>query len=75
MLASAFAGLYPYLLPASTLPERSLTVENSRAADYGLRGGLVWWLAGMALTVGYTVFTYRRFSGKLRPGGEEGGYR
>jgi hypothetical protein len=29
----------------------------------------------MALATGYTVFSYRRFSGKLRPGGEEdGGY-
>jgi cytochrome d ubiquinol oxidase subunit II len=75
MLASAFAGLYPCLLPASTVFARSLTVENSRAADYGLRGGLAWWLAGMALATGYTVFSYRRFSGKLRPGGEEdGGY-
>jgi len=73
MLASAFAGLYPLLLPASTAPERSLTVANSRAGDYGLRGGLVWWLAGMALATAYTAYSYRRFAGKLRPEGEEGG--
>src|SRR4030095_9200327 len=38
MLASAFAGLYPLLLPASTDPERSLTAANSGAAAHGPSG-------------------------------------
>ena len=66
MLASVAFGLYPDVLPASTQPAYSLTVENARAADYGLRVGLVWWLIGMALVAGYFVFTYRSFAGKVR---------
>jgi cytochrome d ubiquinol oxidase subunit II len=65
MLTSAGFGLYPLVLPASTGPERSLTVFNAKAADYGLKIGLAWWVIGIALVCGYFVFTYRRFSGKV----------
>ena len=37
-----------------------------RASDYGLKIGVVWWLLGMALASGYTIFTYRSFAGKVR---------
>ena len=66
MLASVAFGLYPNVLPASANPAYSLTVQNARAADYGLRIGLVWWVIGMALVTGYFVFTYRSFAGKVR---------
>jgi cytochrome bd-type quinol oxidase subunit 2 len=54
----------------------SLTVSNSKAADYGLKIGLVWWLPGMVLAIGYTVFTYRSFAGKIHSteAREHGGY-
>lgn len=66
MLTSVTFSLYPSVLPASTNPMYSLTVSNSKAADYGLKIGLVWWLLGMVLAIGYTVFTYRSFAGKIR---------
>jgi cytochrome d ubiquinol oxidase subunit II len=66
MLTSVTFSLYPSVLPASTNPLYALTVSNSKAADYGLKIGLVWWLIGMALASGYTVFTYRSFAGKIR---------
>jgi len=65
MLASVAFGLYPYVLPASTNPDYSLTVYNAKAADYGLRIGLIWWMLGMALATGYFVYVYRHFSGKV----------
>ena len=66
MLTSVVFGVYPYVLPASTDPAYSLTVHNAKAADYGLKIGLVWWTIGMALVAGYFVFTYRHFAGKVK---------
>lgn len=66
MLTSVAFSLYPDVLPATTTPLYSLTVSNTKAADYGLRIGLVWWLIGMALAASYTVYAYRSFAGKVR---------
>ena len=65
MLTSVAFGLYPYVLPASTNPDYGLTVYNAKAADYGLRIGLIWWLVGMALATVYVVYVYRKFSSKV----------
>jgi cytochrome bd ubiquinol oxidase subunit II len=65
MLASVAFSLYPSVLPASTDPLNALTVANAKAADYGLKIGLVWWVIGMALAAGYTIFAYRSFAGKI----------
>ena len=66
MLTSAAFGVYPLLLPASTDPALSLTIDNAAAQSYGLHIGLVWFIPGMLLAATYATFTYRRFSGKLR---------
>jgi len=73
MLTSVVFGLYPLVLPA-TEPERSLTVHNAKAADYGLKIGLVWWVIGMALATAYFVFLYRHFAGKVKLDTEHEGY-
>jgi cytochrome d ubiquinol oxidase subunit II len=69
MLGSAAFGIYPYVLPSVTGPERALTVTSAAAGEYGLRVGLVWWLIGMALVAAYFTFTYRRFAGRVAPAG------
>jgi len=66
MLTSVVFGLYPYVLPASTDASFSLTIYNAKAADYGLRIGLVWWILGMALATSYFVYAYRHFAGKVK---------
>jgi cytochrome d ubiquinol oxidase subunit II len=33
--------------------------------EHALRIGLIWWTFGMALAVGYFVFVYRMFCGKV----------
>ncbi|HET6181364.1 MAG TPA: cytochrome d ubiquinol oxidase subunit II [Candidatus Sulfotelmatobacter sp.] len=65
MLTSVAFSLYPDVLPASTNPFFGLTIENSKAADYGLKIGLVWWVIGMMLAMAYTVYSYRNVSGKV----------
>jgi cytochrome d ubiquinol oxidase subunit II len=74
MLGGAAFGLYPYVLPASTDPRYSLTIYNTAAGRYGLEVGIVWWIIGMVLALGYFVFIYRMFRGKvkLEEGGEHG---
>ncbi|HLK49442.1 MAG TPA: cytochrome d ubiquinol oxidase subunit II [Bryobacteraceae bacterium] len=64
MLTSVVFGLYPYVLPSNSNPALSLTVQNAAAAPYGLRIGLIWFAPGIALAIGYFVFTYRSFAGK-----------
>jgi cytochrome d ubiquinol oxidase subunit II len=65
MLGGAAFALYPYMLPASTNPAFGLTVQNAKAGDYSLRVGLIWWTFGMVLAIGYFVFLYRSFRGKV----------
>ena len=70
MLGGAAFALYPYLLPASTDPAYSLTIDNAKTGSYSLRVGLVWWLWGMLLAIGYFIFLYRSFRGKVTLDGE-----
>jgi cytochrome bd ubiquinol oxidase subunit II len=65
MLGGAAFALYPTLLPASTDAALSLTIQNSKAGDYGLGIGIVWWMIGMTLATGYFVYLYRSFKGKV----------
>jgi len=65
MLGGAAFGLYPNVLPASTDPSLGLTIHNTAAAEHGLRVGMAWWLVGMVFVIGYFVFVYRTFRGKV----------
>jgi cytochrome d ubiquinol oxidase subunit II len=72
MLVGAVFALYPVVLPASTDPAYNLTIHNSAAGHHGLTVGLVWWTLGMILSIGYFVYIYRTFRGKVQL--EGGGY-
>jgi cytochrome d ubiquinol oxidase subunit II len=66
MLTSVVFGLYPWVLPSDADPSQSLTVQNAAAPVYGLEIGLMWFIPGIALALGYFVYTYRNFAGKVR---------
>lgn len=72
MLTSVVFGVYPYVLPASTNPAYALTVHNARAADYGLRIGLIWWVIGITLAAGYFFYLYRSLFREAESGREGG---
>ena len=72
MLGGAAFGLYPNVLPASTNPAYTLTIHNTATGEYGYRVALAWWTVGMMIAVGYFVFLYRMFRGKVTA--ESGGY-
>jgi cytochrome d ubiquinol oxidase subunit II len=65
MLAGACWGLYPTLLPATGNSGADITLDRALSGPHTLSVGLVWWLFGMALAVGYVVFVYSRFKGKV----------
>lgn len=70
MLASAACALYPWVLPSNADPRHGLTIWNSATGNYGLRVALAWWMPGMVLVMGYFLFVYRHFSGKVKAEGE-----
>lgn len=67
MLGGAVYGLYPNVLPALD-PAHSLTIHNSKAGAYGLSVGLIWWPIGIIIAIGYFVFLFRTFKGKVTVG-------
>jgi cytochrome d ubiquinol oxidase subunit II len=74
MLVGAAFALYPIVLPASTEPAYSLTIYNTAAARYGLTIGIMWWILGMILALGYFFFVYHLFRGKVKLEAEGEGY-
>jgi len=70
MLTSAAFGVFPYVLPARPDSALGLTIYNSATSGYGLKVGLVWFIPGMLMALGYSVFVYRHFAGKVRVEGE-----
>ena len=73
MLTSVVFGVYPMVLPARN-PMYSLTVASAKAADYGLKIGLAWWIIGIILAVGYFTYVYRSFAGKVVVDKDSHGY-
>jgi cytochrome d ubiquinol oxidase subunit II len=65
MLGQVGLGLYPRLVPSSVDPAYSLTIANASSSPRTLLTMLVIALVGMPLVVGYTVFIYRVFKGKV----------
>jgi cytochrome d ubiquinol oxidase subunit II len=75
MLVGAAFALYPMVLPASTDPSYSLTIYNTASGAHGMRVALVWWSIGIIIALGYFVFIYRMFRGKVNLAeGSEHGY-
>ena len=72
-VATAF-GLFPVILPASTGAQYSLTIYNSAAGAHGLGVGVVWWVIGIILAIGYFSFLFYMFRGKVTLQEEKGGY-
>lgn len=64
MLGGAAFALFPNVLPALE-PANSLTIYNSKAGEYGLSVGLIWWTIGITVAIGYFVFLFRTFKGKV----------
>jgi cytochrome d ubiquinol oxidase subunit II len=74
MLVGAAFALYPNVLPASTDQQYSLTIYNAATGAHGMAIGFVWWTRAIILVLGYFLFIYRMFPGKVDLGGSAHGY-
>jgi cytochrome d ubiquinol oxidase subunit II len=74
MLVGAAVAVYPNLLTSTTDPALNITVYNAHTGAYALRVGLIFWSIGMAVAIGYFVFIYRMFRGKVEQQASGGGY-
>ncbi|HEY4085888.1 MAG TPA: cytochrome d ubiquinol oxidase subunit II [Bryobacteraceae bacterium] len=66
VLIGAAVSLFPILLPSSTDPTRDITISRAMSGSYALSAGLIWWAIGILCAIGYFVFVYRMFAGKVR---------
>jgi cytochrome d ubiquinol oxidase subunit II len=67
-MATVGACLFPLLVPARNDAALSLWAGNSSSSEKTLGVMLVLALIGMPLVIGYTVFAYRTFKGKVKLG-------
>jgi cytochrome d ubiquinol oxidase subunit II len=78
--SAAFVGLwgiagsllFPNLVPASNNPDLSLTIYNASSGLLTLKVMLIIAAVGMPIVIGYTVYLYKVFRGKVESG--ETGY-
>ena len=69
LLAAGATGMYPRIVPSLTdLANNSLTVTNAASTPATQAVMLAIALIGMPIVLAYTVFVYRVFKGRTRPG-------
>jgi len=66
LCATAAAGLFPNLVPALNNLQWSLTVVNASSSTLTLTVMLILALLGMPIVIGYTIWIYRTFRGKVK---------
>jgi len=64
MVALAAIGVYPYVLPGRD-PAMGLTVQGAATWETGLVIAMYWWIPGMLLASGYTLYVYSRMPSKF----------
>jgi len=65
MLVGACAGLYPVVLPSSINPAGDITVAKALSGTYAIHVGLLWWIPGILIALGYFTVSYWLFRGKV----------
>ncbi len=74
LLAASAACVYPVMLKSTLDPAFDLTALNASVGGHGLRTGLVWWLIGFPIAIGYLTFLFRFHRGKVKAAAEGEGY-
>jgi cytochrome d ubiquinol oxidase subunit II len=65
LLATGAAAIFPVMLHSTLGPENSLTAYAVAVSPGTLRIATIWWPAGLALAVFYSIFISRRYAGKV----------
>lgn len=73
-LAGAFASLYPTMLRSTVDGRFDLTIASAAAEPRALGIGLGWWIPAILLAIGYFVYLFRSFRGKVDAAGDGEGH-
>ncbi len=73
-LATVAAGHYPNLLTSTLNPAFNLNAQNAATGSAGLRVGLGWWLMATVLAIGYFIYLFHLFRGKVKVVSDGHGY-
>jgi cytochrome d ubiquinol oxidase subunit II len=67
LMVAGAASVFPIMLHSTLAPENSLSAYQNAAAGHGLVIALVWWPIALVFSVGYFLFIYRYYAGKVKP--------
>jgi cytochrome d ubiquinol oxidase subunit II len=67
MLALTAGMLYPLMLPSTIDPRFSLDATGVANDARALAIGLAWWIPAILLALGYFIYLFRSFRGKVSP--------
>jgi cytochrome d ubiquinol oxidase subunit II len=68
LLGAAAVSVFPVMLHSTFDPAYSLTAHDGAVSGRGLGLAIMWWAPAMILSIGYGVFVFRQFRGKVRLG-------
>ena len=66
MLAATAGAVYPTMLTSTIDPANTLTIANASAGQLSLQVGFYWWMIAIVIAIGYFVYLFRSFAGKVR---------
>jgi cytochrome d ubiquinol oxidase subunit II len=66
LMVAGAAGAFPIMLHSTLDPQYSLSAYQNAAAGHGLAIALVWWPVAMLMSIGYFIFIFRYYSGKVK---------
>jgi cytochrome d ubiquinol oxidase subunit II len=59
-------ALFPVMLRSTIDPAYTLDAVNASAGALSQSVGIYWWALAMVITIGYFVFLYKSFKGKVK---------
>jgi len=74
MLGATAAGVFPTFLTSTLDPKFTLTADNAAAGSYSLTVGLYWWPLALLIAIGYFIYLFRSFRGKVTLSSDGHGY-
>lgn len=72
LLAATAASLYPTLLSSTVAKANDLNISNASAGELSLQVGFYWWAVAITIAVGYFIYLFRTFRGKVDMSAEHG---
>ncbi len=66
LLGAAAASIFPVMLHSTFDSQYSITAYEGAVGGPGLGLAILWWPVAITLSIGYSIFVFRQFRGKVR---------